>query len=350
MLIGSLLPNRWIAELAMLSGGTAPPEPAPSMWDWFQGLAIYDWIKFASNDQRLLGSIVLAVLILVAYKITARAIRRTHWPTPEARKRWVVLTRNAALLLLLVSLAVIWAQTLQQIALSIAAFALALVIALKELLLCVSGELYRSSARLYRVGSRIEVNGLRGDVIDTTLLTTTIMEIGTQYSGHQYTGRAIVLPNSTMLTSPVYNESFTRHYVLHTFVVPVSLTRAWQQAERALLQAAEEASEEYLEDARRHIERIGQREGLDTPAVDPRVSLRIAEPERIELSVRVPVPARRKGQIEQAIVRRFLELHPPQAKQDDASTPGANTQSTGQAAPPAEARESVESGYAPLTY
>jgi small-conductance mechanosensitive channel len=300
--------------------GTQPASTIEPIVDWARQLSVYDWIKFASNDQRLLGSIVLAVLILIAYKIAARAIRKTRWPTPEARKRWVVMTRNSALLLLLLCLAIIWASTLREIALSIAAFALALVIALKELLLCVSGELYRSSARLYRVGSRIEVAGLRGDVIDTTLLTTTLMEIGTEYASHQYTGRAIVLPNSTMLSTPVYNESFTRHYVLHTFVLPISLTAGWARAERALLQAAEEACEEYLEDARRHIERIGQREGLDTPAVDPRVSIRIAEPERIDLSVRIPVPARRKGQIEQAIVRRYLELNPPDAGTSAPST------------------------------
>jgi len=286
---------------------------------------ILTWMETGGTNERLVGSIVLCVLLLVAYKVAARAIRRTQWPTPEARKRWVVMTRNGALLLLLACLAIIWASTLRDIALSIAAFALALVIALKELLLCISGELYRSSARLYRVGSRIELGGIRGDVIDTTLLTTTIMEIGTHHSSHQYTGRAIVVPNSMMLTSYVFNESFTRHYVLHTFTVPITMSRGWDRAERALLQAAEEACEEYLEDARRHIEKIGQREGLDTPAVDPRVSLRVAEPDRLELSVRVPVPARRKGQIEQAVLRRYLELNPPGESDDASDAPAAKT-------------------------
>jgi small-conductance mechanosensitive channel len=293
---------------------------------------IVTWVKTAGTNERLVSSVVLCVLLLVAYKLTARAIRRTQWPTPEARKRWVVMARNTALLMFLLCLAVIWASTLRDIALSIAAFALALVIALKELLLCISGELYRSSARLFRVGSRIEINGLRGDVIDTTLLTTTIMEIGTHQSSHQYTGRAIVMPNATVLTAPVFNESFTRHYVLHTFNVPIAMTPYWQRAERALLRAAEEACEEYLEEARRHIEKIGQREGLDTPAVDPRVSLRVPEPERIEMSVRVPVPARRKGQIEQAILRRYLDLDPPRdpsARQATADTPQADPSEPG---------------------
>ncbi|MFW6060487.1 MAG: mechanosensitive ion channel family protein [Phycisphaeraceae bacterium] len=256
---------------------------------------------------RAVGTLLLVGGLILLYRLIKRAIQRTKWPTPEARKRWIVTARNITVLLILGGLIVIWAQQLGDLTLYLVGVALALVIATKELLMCVGGEILRSSTRLFTVGSRIEVNGIRGDVIDLNLMTTTIMEVGPGRAAHQYTGRAIVLPNSVFLTAPVYNESFTRHYLLHTFTIAVR-PDAWAAAERCMNEAAEEACASYLEVARRHIEKIGDREGLDTPAAGPRVSLEMSEPHRVLLIVRVPVPVRQKSTIEQRIVHRFFEL------------------------------------------
>mgnify|MGYP001215256827 CR=1 FL=1 len=58
------------------------------------------------------------------------------------------------------------------------AIAVALVIATKELILCVSGALIKGGARSFNIGDRIQVKEFRGDVIDQNLLTTTILEVG----------------------------------------------------------------------------------------------------------------------------------------------------------------------------
>jgi hypothetical protein len=47
---------------------------------------------------------------------------------------------------------------------------------------------------------------------------------------------------------------------------------------------------------------------LDAPATEPRVQIQLPECDRVNLLLRVPVIARRKGRIEQRIVRRYLEL------------------------------------------
>lgn len=269
---------------------------------------------FRDDQHQYLGlSLVTLVLVgglILAYRLTKRAIHRTRWPTPEARKRWTVTARNITVLLVIGGLVIIWAQPLGQLTLYLLGVALALVIATKELIMCVGGEILRSSTRLFTVGSRIEVNGIRGDVIDLNLLTTTVMEVGPERLTHQYTGRAIVLPNSLFLTAPVYNESYTRHYLLHTFMIAVR-PDAWAEAERCMNEAAEEVCASYLEVARRHIEKIGEREGLDTPSAGPRVSLQMNEPDRVQLIVRVPVPVRQKSDVEQRILRRFFELFEP---------------------------------------
>lgn len=270
--------------------------------------AVRDWFPSAGSVMSNLAlSALLGVALLIAYRIARRSLVARRWVTPDVRKRWIVMARNAGILILLLGLVIVWAEELQTLALSLVAISLALVVAVKELLLCVGGEILRSSTRLFTVGSRIEVQGVRGDVIDLNLLTTAVMEVGPGRATHKYTGRVVLFPNSLFLAHPVYNESFTEPYLLHTFSVAVR-PEAWSEADRAMRRAAKKVCAEYLDGARRHIEALGEREGLDTPSADPDISLGMPEPDRVELVVRIPVPTRRKQEVQQRILRRFFEL------------------------------------------
>jgi len=208
--------------------------------------------------------------------------------------------------LLLFGLVMIWGQELQTMALSLAAFIVAIILATKELILCITGGWLRISSSAFMLGDRIEVSDTRGDVINHTMLTTTIMEIGPGDLTHQYTGRAVVLPNSLFLTSPIINESFTDDYVLHVFTIPLKDTDDWQAAEKYVRDAAAIVCEPYIESAGQYLKQLGQREGLDVPSTEPRVTIQLTEPGRIDLIVRIPTPAREKGRIEQQLLREYL--------------------------------------------
>lgn len=261
-------------------------------------------------DSVILRNTVISVLwltgVLVLRFVIVRAILRREFLSSESRRRWIVNTRNALLFILFVGLVFIWAQEVRSLALSIVAVAVALVIATKELILCVSGAVLRASVRSFSVGDRIEISDVRGDVIDHSLLATTILEIGPGQTSHQYTGRAIVIPNSVFLTAPLINETFTEDFVLHVFSVPLKTDDDWQAAEAALLDAANAECSSFMEAAREHMQKLEKEHGLDPPSMEPRVSLQLPEPGIINLLVRIPVPARRKGRVEQAILRHFL--------------------------------------------
>jgi hypothetical protein len=59
---------------------------------------------------------------------------------------------------------------------------------------------------------------------------------------------------------------------------------------------------------------------LSTPSVELRVAIEMHDPKRINLLLRIPVPARQKGALEQAILRRFLSTF----YQANARTPAEN--------------------------
>ena len=265
------------------------------------------------SDKAFTGKAIVTItllLALLAFRFAAlRAIQNAELPSSHMRRRWIVITRNLSVLLFLFFSIIVWASELKTFAISLVAVAAAVVLATKELLLCISGSILRSSSDIYGIGDRIEIQELRGDVVDFSLFTTTLLEVGPGDFSHQHTGRAVVIPNSLLLAHPVVNETYTDDYVLHTMVVPLGADDDWHGAEEALLEAAHHECEPFMEDARKHFERINRETGLESPKTDPRVSVRVPEPKRIDLLLRVPVPARRKGRVEQAILRRFLDAN-----------------------------------------
>lgn len=257
---------------------------------------------------KLISSALLIAGLAVAYRFAAASIRRLQWSTLESRRRWLVMARNVAVLLAIFLLVVVWAEQLRTLALSVVAFAAAIIISTKELLMCLTGGVLRSSTGMFGIGDRIEVKKLRGEVIDLNMFTTTILEIGPDPFTHQHTGRAVILPNSVFLAEPVVNESYSEDYVLHTCVLPISSQDDWAHMESHLLQAANEVCAQFIDAARRHIARVARRQGIDVPSVQPRVTLLFPKPGEIHLILRFPAPSRKRGRTEQAILRRFLEL------------------------------------------
>lgn len=249
----------------------------------------------------MISTALLVTVILVARGLSARYIRR-NVASMELRRRWLVYSRNGLILIMLLGLVIIWAAELRTFALSVVALAVAFVVATKELILCITGSIIKTGAGSFNIGDRIQVKDFRGDVIDQNLLATTILEVGPGKLTHQRTGRMTVLPNALFVSEPVVNESYTHDYVLHVFTVPFKRNADWRGAQKALLEAANQACEPFLEEAKRYLKKLNEYRGLDAPSVDPRVTLQVPSAEEIHLIVRIPALTDRRSAIEQSIL------------------------------------------------
>src|SRR5690554_4555926 len=270
-----------------------------------------DWLpdNFVISDavlSLLASSVILVVTIMILRALTARFIQRTV-QSPELRGRWLVNSRNGFLLLMLLGLVMIWGEELRTLALSIVAIAVAFVVATKELILCFTGSILKSGSRSFVLGDRIQVKDLRGDVIDQTLLATTILEVGPGKNMHQRTGRRIVIPNALFVSEPVVNESFTTHYDFHVFTVPFKREDNWQAAQAALLESANRHCADYLEQARRYMQRMSDHRGINVPSAEPRVTISVPAAGEIHLIVRFPCKAQLRSAMEQTILAEVFQ-------------------------------------------
>lgn len=261
-----------------------------------------------------LQSLVLLAAVLALRVVLVRTVLTRQTLPVETRRRWAVNIRNTLALVFVIGLIFIWARQLGTFAVSLVAIAVALVLATKELILCISGTVLRVGVNAYSLGDRIEISGIRGNVVDQSLLATTVLETGPNHISSQYTGRAVVFPNSLLLSSPLINETYMKDYIVHVMTIPLTTDDDWQAAERVLLDIAKAECSPFIDGARHHMKQLEGRNWLDAPSVEPRVSVHVPEAGKINLLLRIPTPAHRTSRVAQAILRRFLQGFRPSAK------------------------------------
>ena len=189
----------------------------------------------------VLASIALLAALFAIRFLVGRALKRGEGLSPLVVRRWTASLRNVLFLVAIVGLVMIWAPQLRTFALSLTAFAVASVIAMKELIMCFSGSALRTMSRAYSVGDYIEIGGKRGEVMDFNLLVTRLREFEKQDGSFTRTGREVILPHSLLLSSPVRVEGHAggrvRHVFNMTFEPDVNLVAERAAIEEAALEA-----------------------------------------------------------------------------------------------------------------
>ncbi|PIK15647.1 mechanosensitive ion channel domain-containing protein [Halobacteriovorax sp. JY17] len=257
-------------------------------------------------SNKIFLSLTIFIVVMILRMFVAKGLNNATNMKIDKRRRWFVNLNSMVSFLILISFFLIWSNEIKTIAFSLAAILVAIVIASKEFTLNFFGGLFKITQNSFHIGDRIEINGLRGDVIDRTLFSTKVLEIGPGHETHQLTGRSIIIPNSVFLTNCLINESHLKNYVLHTFKIPVKGSIDWEASEKLLVEICEKHCSDYFERAQKHFDRIQKTSHLEIPVLKPRVHINVISPDQLDLIVRFTAPAGLKGRIEQRILKDYL--------------------------------------------
>ena len=208
-----------------------------------------------------------------------------------------------------VVVALVWFSDLQPILVSLVAVAAALVLATKEIIMCITGGILIRMSEQFKHGDRIEIDGTRGFVIQKKLTTTKVLEIGPEANSQQTTGRILTIPNSLMLNKVLKNESFFNGYSIHIFKFPVIEKKKLESIENDLLNWANEVSKNYSEEAKKTMMKFSQSEGLDIPSLNPRTKVMLNEEGEIEIILKMAIKNSEVADIEQNLLRKFIKKY-----------------------------------------
>ncbi len=249
-------------------------------------------------------STVILLIGVVLFNLAITAILRTRASiSRETKLRASVFWRNFLLLVALILLIFVWRAEIRVAALSLAALSVALVIAGKELLTSILGYIYRTTSRSFEFGNVIEINGVKGEVIDQTLLSTTLLEMNEE---HLFTGRVVQFPNSFYVTHPLKNHSRLGNYQLGLTVVPLGPADDIDRERHLLLQAALAVCTDYIAPTQKALHALEGEQFVVMPSAAPRVTLKLADAGKINLTLRFPCLAEQRTRVEQDIINRYL--------------------------------------------
>ncbi len=140
------------------------------------------------------------------------------------------------------------------------------------------------------IGDRIETGGIRGDVIDFTVLRTKLMEIGNGLGGDHSTGRIVTVSNAFIFKEPLFNCSRHIEYVWDEISIPATYESDWHSAIQILTQAvtAQPLYQELLPKATEQRRRARREFTIKMTPLEPRVFVRLTD-NWIELGLVYPV-------------------------------------------------------------
>ena len=270
------------------------------------------FVAIPGQWEKVIATVLLVAIGLALSHLWTRYLARGEI-SAEKRRLHLVWARNVIWFLVFFIIVSVWASTIAGFALSLAAVAGAVLIVSKELLMCVLGYLYITLVRPFKVGDRIEIGNLQGTVIDIDMFATTLAELG--YGG-QLTGKTAEFPNGMLLTTPLKNTSPTGEYLLHLFRMPLpeNFGNDLERAERAVTEAAAQATRAWQEEAEAHFRRISDESFIAFPSGRTKIMWDFSDPKQLMLVVRVATPANQRLKVEQAIFRETWQRLCPAAE------------------------------------
>lgn len=276
--------------------------------------------SFQILTQPFVASVLLLVTLMAARHFLVRAVRNKAEILNRDQRRWISQIKNGIILLILIGLVLIWAPQLRTLALSLAAVAVAFVVATKEMILCLSGAFMRISTRPFAVGDWITIDGMSGEVIDVNAFSIKLHKLDVAGKSYQLTGTTIEIPNSRLLTGAVENLTLGKSWIYHDVRMVIPAAEARPAAHMALLEkiVADHHAGLHEQTTAQHA-RLKRKSGIDLPDVSPACSLSTTDLGHHVFTAHLFVPTREASRISRDITFAFLTA--VQELKEDAAAP-----------------------------
>ena len=264
--------------------------------------ALWDLLADTDSTAGVLVTSLAVVAVATALRFLTAALARRRVRDDPYRRYWAgKVATYVFTAVTLVVLVVLWAPLGGRISVILGFATAGIAFAMQEVIGALFGWVNVLAGRIYNVGDRIEVGGVRGDVLDITPLRTTLLEIGGAPRGgegsgswvtaRQPTGRVVAISNKKTFTDAVFNYSAQLEWIWEELTLVVSQDADWQRAETILLEEVRGESPAVREQGERTLARLHERHRFSAGDVEPRVFVRVVEGD-IELTARFVVAVR----------------------------------------------------------
>jgi small-conductance mechanosensitive channel len=255
------------------------------------------------------GGILLALAVILLLSEIWRRVTFRYVKDTRRRRQFLVLRRVVIGFLIVLVLILGFVSEFSSLATFAGFITAGIAVGLQAVLLSVAAYFFIIGRYGIRVGDRISVAGITGDVVDIGLVRLYLMELAGTGLDFYPTGRIVVLSNAVLFQTgtPLFKQIPGTEYAWHEVVVMIAPQGDHKSAQAKLVAAVDAVYSEYRQEIERQHATIERRVDIQIETPRPEARLQFADA-GLELLVRYPVEIRRAPDIDEEMTRRVLLL------------------------------------------
>jgi small-conductance mechanosensitive channel len=189
-----------------------------------------------------------------------------------------------------------------------------LAVGLQTILLSVAAYFFLVGRWGIRVGDRITVAAVTGEVVDVGLVRLYLMELAGTGVDLYPTGRVVVFSNSVLFqpTTPLFKQLPGSEYIWHEVAVALNPGGKYDLVAAQLMAAVGAVHLDYKDELQRQLGNAERRMDIPLRAPEPHGQLQYSDA-GLEYVVRYPVGLRQASEIDEKITRKLLQMVQQQA-------------------------------------
>lgn len=262
------------------------------------------WL-FDPTVGKFIAALLGLVVVYALSRVGQRSINR-FVTDPTSRYRGRKFVSFLGYVLAIVVVAAIFSNKLGGLTVAFGVAGAGVAFALQEVIASAAGWVVVSIGHYYSIGDRVQLGGIKGDVIDIGILRTTLMEVGEWVNGDLYNGRIVRVANSFVFKEPVFNYSSDFPFLWDEITLPVRYGSDWEYTRAVLSHVVDEICRDYAVQSAEAWRRAVNRYRLEEAKIEPMVTL-AATDNWIQFTIRYIVDYRKRRFVRDQLFTRVLE-------------------------------------------
>jgi small-conductance mechanosensitive channel len=268
--------------------------------------------QYVSDLKLLLMKLLSLALVLGVIWGVAEVWRRSIFRyVHETRRRYQMLLLRRIAVWFVVALVFVFsfASELGSVATFAGLLTAGVAVALQNVILSIAGYFFLIGKFGVRVGDRVTISGVSGEVVEIGLVRIHVMELGGTGRDVQPTGRVVAFSNSFVFqpTAGMFKQIPGTNFVWHEITLTLASDSDYRSVEERMIKAVDTAFAEYHEALER--QRVQMEQSLASVSIGPlwpRTTLKLGS-SGLEVKVTFPVEVEQGAQIDDRITREILK-------------------------------------------
>lgn len=265
--------------------------------------------QLRSDLETLLVRATILGLIIAVILGVGGVLRRTiirYVQEPRRRYQFLLLNKIALWTVIAIIVAFSFASQIGSVATFAGLLTAGLAVALQNVLVSVVGYFFLIGRFGIRVGDRVQISGVSGEVVDVGLVRLQVMEFGGPGSNAP-TGRVVAFSNSIVFqTNGLFRQIPGTSFVWHQITLTLAAESDYAMVEKRLLRAVEKVFAEYRDKMERQRLQMERTLSFSLPnELKPQSRLQLTSA-GIEAVIRFPVDYQDAADVDDRIIRELL--------------------------------------------